>query len=240
MMPLAIACTKSSPQKYQLYHDWLRRIEPALAWIDLETSDDPVAALDRADALLLPGGDDVEPARYGARDPKSLCNVDKLRDEREFRVIVHALKARLPILGVCRGMQIVNVALGGTLHLDLPLIGVGGHGKVDGRDTTHEITVERDSLLCEIVGEERGIVNSAHHQAVDRLAPALRICARSDDGVAEAAEWSDPRSDAFLLLVQWHPERMDDLASPFSQQVAAAFLAAARSARKDNSRRLQI
>lgn len=224
---MRIAITRLNTGKYPLYGDWLRRRDASVALVDLEQSPDPAAALAESDGLLLPGGADVAPHYYGQTDPDVLCTgIDPARDTLEFRAFDIALRIGMPVLGICRGLQLANIALGGTLLLDLPRAGVAGHGKIDGRDASHGAAVERASLLGRITRCERGTVNSAHHQAAGIVAPTLRVTARSVDGVVEAMEWADASDRPFLLLVQWHPERMEDPESPFSRPIAEAFLRA--------------
>lgn len=112
----------------------------------------------------------------------------------------------MPVLGICRGLQLINVALHGTLVQNL---GVELNKIHEGNpDKTHAVNINTQSLLHEISGMEKGTVNSAHHQAIDRLGERLVISGVSDEGVAEAVEWRDRAGYAFLLAVQWHPERM--------------------------------
>ncbi|NOY06948.1 MAG: gamma-glutamyl-gamma-aminobutyrate hydrolase family protein, partial [Chlorobi bacterium] len=122
-----------------------------------------------------------------------------------------ALKLHLPILGICRGLQAVNVALGGSLIVDLPQAGITGHGKTNGGDSFHQVSIVAKSLLSDALTRED--VNSSHHQAVDQPAPTLRVTARAPDGVVEAMEWMDAAGNGFLLLVQWHPERLESRAT---------------------------
>ncbi|MGZ3530782.1 MAG: gamma-glutamyl-gamma-aminobutyrate hydrolase family protein [Vulcanimicrobiaceae bacterium] len=155
--------------------------------------------------IVLTGGVDVDPARYGRPEASSLCEeIDGLRDALELELIETALAREIPILAICRGMQLLNVHAGGTLiaHLD-------GHKPVDdGSDTLHEVRVMEDSLLARLAGKQRSITNSSHHQAVDVIAAPFRVTAIAEDGTIEAYEWRDPAGKADLLAVQWHPERM--------------------------------
>ena len=150
-----------------------------------------------ADMLLLPGGGDVEPWRYGAENTASA--VEPGRDEAEFRLLETFLAAGKPILGVCRGLQVINVYFGGTLHQDIP-----GHSQVQGRDRRHGSRIA-PSILRELYGDALE-VNSAHHQAVDRLGAGLRAVQWGEDGVVEALV-----HDCFpILALQWHPERLEE------------------------------
>lgn len=181
-------------------------------------------ALDRAafsaiDGIVLTGGADVDPMRYGFADPGGLCRFAlPERDAAEVPIVEAALARRLPVLAICRGMQLLNVVCGGTLVPDLP-----GHDW-DDDGQRHEVAVASDSLLAtEILGATEGAVSSSHHQAVGKPGRDLRIVATSPDGIAEAIEWVDPAGKPWLAGVQWHPERMS-LDEPFSGAIYRAFL----------------
>jgi putative glutamine amidotransferase len=160
------------------------------------------AAADAAafDALVLCGGDDVDARRWGEANHATVQLVPAERDEYEIAFARTAVERGVPLLGVCRGSQIMNVALGGTLEQHVPDVpGRVAHG--DG--ASHEVDVEPGSVLARLAPPKRRVVNSFHHQAVGKLAPTLRVAARSVDGVVEAVEGPG----AFCLGVQWHPER---------------------------------
>jgi len=174
--------------------------------------DRAVAALEGAGVrgLVLTGGEDVEPARYGAAPHPKLQDTDPTRDAAELALIAAARARRLPILAICRGIQILNVALGGTLYQDL---GSERPGPVthSGDDSRHALRIEPGSLLERTLGTRRATVNSRHHQAIRDLAPGLRAVAWSEDGVIEAAEPADA-SASWILAVQWHPEDLNERA----------------------------
>lgn len=154
------------------------------------------------DGLLLPGGGDISPARYGQAVNGS-GEPDLERDAAELQLVADFTAWGKPILGICRGIQMINVALGGTLIQDIPTAQEHKHDEVIG-DRVHSVTAEPGSFLETLYGKDFS-VNSAHHQALDRLAPGLRLAARSaSDGVVEAVEWPEKRING----VQWHPERM--------------------------------
>ncbi len=162
--------------------------------------------LDVLDGVVLTGGIDVDPGRYGAPRHASVTEVDPDRDAFEIALVHTAISQELPVLGLCRGAQVLNVALGGTLHQHLPEHSDLAHEVRERTDeTAHDIDVEAGSLLGELAGGRRRIgVNTIHHQAADAVADGLRVTARAPDGVVEALE--DPRRR--LLGVQWHPELM--------------------------------
>ncbi len=153
------------------------------------------------DGFLFSGGVDVEPDRYGEETQFDSVVVDRERDAFELLFFPEVLKTGKPILGICRGAQLLNVALGGTLHQH-----IDGHRQTEqGAIPTHSVTVAENSRLVKILGETRIPVNSFHHQAVKDVAPTLRAVACNEDGYVEAVESDD---HSFLVAVQWHPELM--------------------------------
>jgi putative glutamine amidotransferase len=180
--------------------------------------------LERIDGLLLIGGSDLDPASYGEAPAPRLEATSALRDAFELALVRGAIARDLPVLGICRGLQILNVATGGTLEQDLAGAGFGEHRPAPGRldePTFHAIEVEPESLLA--AGPEPAAlsVNSHHHQGVARLGEGARVIARSPDGVVEALEWPDREH---VLGVQWHPEALE-LDTTVSAFVAAAEVA---------------
>jgi putative glutamine amidotransferase len=180
----------------------------------LEPSMSVVEALDDLGSLLLAGGEDVAPERYGEKPRPSVVNINAERDTFELALVVEARRRGLPILGICRGIQVLNVACGGTLVQDIPsqVAGALEHNLTvpphQPFALAHEIWLDRDTLLARLMGEPLGAgdtceVNSRHHQAVKELAPGFLASATAPDGVIEAIE--DP-SARFCLGVQWHPE----------------------------------
>ena len=162
------------------------------------------AALDGVHGLVLTGGEDVDPGRYGATPHHKLGETDRARDVVELALIAGAERRRLPILAICRGIQILNVALGGTLYQDLTSERPGPVDHADAR-SRHGLRIEAGTLLHRTLEAVHGSVNSRHHQAIRDLAPALRANAWAEDGVIEGAEWADPGAP-WTLAVQWHPE----------------------------------
>ena len=166
----------------------------------------PAELLERIDALLLIGGADLEPTIYGAEHEAVTEGTYPERDQFEIAMLRGALERGIPVLGICRGVHVINVALGGTLIQDL----VDGDGSHPHRKTLgslwgseHEVVLEPGSLAAEAAGEERHLVSCHHHQAIDRLGDGLVVSGRAADGVVEAVEAADRR---WLLGVQWHPE----------------------------------
>lgn len=164
------------------------------------------AVADALDALVLSGGGDVAPERYGAERHPAVGGVDDERDEWELALIVEARRRSLPILGICRGMQILNVALGGSLIQHLP-----DHEEAAGHPhlvpdrfahTAHHVEIASGTCLAEVLGTDVVDVNTLHHQAIDRAADGLTVTARDHHGIVEAVEIADEP----VLGVQWHPE----------------------------------
>lgn len=182
--------------------------------------------IDNVDGILFTGGADVDPKYYNKPELLPLCNdiPDEARDTNEFAFAKKADERNLPILGICRGLQLLNVHYGGTLIADLEHSGLPSHSKVDGHDRPHEVTIEPGTLLMKITRETDGGVASAHHQAIDAVAPGMQVSSRSSgDNVIEAIEWKDPEKKPYFLAVQWHPERMD-LESPLSRPLFENFI----------------
>lgn len=185
---------------------------------------------DRMDAILLPGGGDVNPRRYtnGEQHP-TVSYIDDNRDTTELLMARWAVEEDRPVFGICRGIQVMNVALGGTLIQDIPsaVHTELKHSVPNGapRSTImHEVTVREGTRLAEIIGTAPVPVNSLHHQAIEQPAPIVTIAAHATDGVPEALEIPDKH---FVMAVQWHPEDMLDVDARM-QQLFDAFVQAAR------------
>jgi putative glutamine amidotransferase len=182
------------------------------------------AVLDSVAGLVLTGGEDVDPARYGEKRHEKVRNVNAARDAAEVALIKEAKDRGTPVLAICRGIQILNVALGGTLVQDISSqcrtnIEHDDEGARDSR--SHEISVVPDSLIARAVGAQHLTVNSFHHQAVKSVAEGMRVTARSPDGVIEGIESTD--EDWWVMAVQWHPEEMTDAAEPWDRGLFKAF-----------------
>ncbi|MGC8838718.1 MAG: gamma-glutamyl-gamma-aminobutyrate hydrolase family protein [Anaerolineae bacterium] len=169
------------------------------------------ALIARLDGLLLAGGGDVDPALYGQAPHPNLTGVDRARDDLELPLARLALHRGLPVLGICRGIQVLNVATGGTLYQDLPSQRTGSlaHGCFQPQfppdHLAHEVALVPGSLLARTMGQEAFPVNSRHHQGIDRLGERWRAVAYAPDGLVEAIEAPD---HPFALGVQWHPENL--------------------------------
>jgi putative glutamine amidotransferase len=173
--------------------------------------DDHIAnrVLDGLDGLVITGGKDVDPARYGQAPHPKTDEPRHDRDEWEFALLAGALKRRLPVLGICRGAQVLNVALGGTLHQHLPdVVGHSRHQPGNAVFSTSRVQIAPGSRLATLIGQYSD-EQCYHHQAIAELGKGLIASARDSDGVIEAVELP---GDTFVLAVQWHPEeRLSDL-----------------------------
>lgn len=177
------------------------------------------------DGLLLSGGGDVDPACYGMGATPEVGGVDPQRDDMELALAQWAITAQKPLFGICRGLQLVNVALGGTLYRDMAEhAGALPHTFYPDYPynlRAHRVAIVEGSRLAGIVGVTTAEVNSLHHQACDVVAPGLRVAARAPDGVVEALELP---GHPFALAVQWHPEALPD--APESGALFGALVAA--------------
>ena len=193
---------------------------------DAAVTEAPDEALDHLDGLMLAGGADIDPGAYGAsRHPETIGTVPE-RDAFEVALVRRAIERDLPLLGICRGMQILNIACGGTLHQHLPeLVGHEDHRRVlgtfDGSD--HDVRLEPGSLAARAAGEELHATKSHHHQGIDRIGDGLVVTGRAVmDDLPEAIELPHRR---FALGVQWHPEADE------TSRLIAALVAEAATAR---------
>lgn len=167
------------------------------------------ANVEMLDGLIITGGYDINPLRYNEDPHEKLQEVSQERDEFEFYVFEKALEKKVPILGICRGHQLINVACGGSLYQDISLIEgsyIKHSQKTLCKSSTHKVEIAKDSMLSEIFGEET-LVNSFHHLALKDIATGFKVTARAKDGVVEAIE---KEGDHFVMGVQWHPETLTE------------------------------
>ena len=209
--------------KLDQYVEWIHSVDKSVEVVKFSHKAKGSARVSDLDGMLLTGGGDVHPKFYGMEQQASrTSDVNEQRDLFEFEIIEQALSSDLPLLGVCRGMQVVNVSLGGSLFTDLVSEGYGSHESPKGKERRHRISIAPHSLLRVLAERTEQDVNSYHHQAVQKLGQGLVPSAVSEDGVVEAAEWAIKDGMPFLMLVQWHPER--SLKEVVSQNLATLFL----------------
>lgn len=187
--------------------------------------------LERIDGLLLPGGGDIAPAHFNGRLHPSIYGIDENRDFLELKLVRLAAQHGLPFLGICRGAQVINVALGGTLYTDIEAQKPGAerhdyHNGYPRDKIAHVVKIRPGSLLSSVTGGTELSVNSLHHQGIDAVPTNLQPVAHAADGLIEAVEL---RNHAFGLGVQWHPEWLVE--SPGNQAIFRAFVTAAGKAR---------
>ena len=223
-----------SPEIHQ-YSKWLLESDANIRTVvlyDYEIDKIPTI-LDSCDALLLTGGNDIYPGLYGREADTARCGIFNLRrDTLEMAALTHALEHKLPVLGICRGMQLINVHQGGTLFIDLAdendsdkLHRTDGHGW-----TQHLIFPEKTVFPLADFSRKAHLIASNHHQGIDKLAKSLLVVARSEDGLPEAIVFEDPEK-SFLVAVQGHPE-WKPLAGELSKPLAVLFLEAALAFKK--------
>ena len=232
-MPTLAIPPGAKPPRFGINQSYVRALAAAgcaPVLIPLLDDDERLRAIyERLDGIVFPGGADVAPEEYGEQAIDNLNIIEAPRDRTELTLARWAYDDDLPTLGICRGQQVLNVALGGSLYQDLRYQGVTQveHSDADGRARTamiHRVRLDPDSRLAQLIDETSIDVNSLHHQAVKTVAPQLRVTGTSEDGVIESLESDDRR---FLIAVQWHPEEIDSL--PWVQRLFSGFARAAQS-----------
>ncbi|MDP9885941.1 putative glutamine amidotransferase [Sinomonas atrocyanea] len=209
----------------------------------LDAATGRLPAAEDFDGVVVMGGGDVDPALYGGDGAHPTIDaVDRAADDAETRLVRGALADARPVLGICRGLQLVNVALGGTLHEDLPGTAAGGvpgmhrnHADPTGPMVLHDVEIEPGTRLAGMLGDRARVV-SGHHQAAAVLGEGLRVAATAPDGVIEAIEATDP--EVWLVAVQWHPEDPQTAGAAPGQleAIMGTFAAACREAAADRTR----
>jgi putative glutamine amidotransferase len=221
-----------STTNFANYWNWFldEGIQIEYELVELSFQNNNMKDMDACDGFVLTGGTDIEPSSYqGASTYELMPEEFQLeRDEFEGRIYRHAQEYGKPVLGICRGMQLVNVLEGGRLIQDLAFANQV-HRKIL-EDKEHHIRVQKGTLLEDIVGQQAGRINSAHHQAVDPNALGRNIMvsayAEGEEGIVEGIEFRDKLNHPFMICVQWHPERMKDKDdNPFSKNIKERFLA---------------
>jgi len=215
-----------SKESGNTFMNWLARADNTVQRINMYNlpADSIAFYLSLSDGIIISGGPDINPGIYGKGSELERCGpIDHRRDTLELTMIRYAIENDIPLLCICRGHQILNAANKGTLIIDIPtdydtIIAHRQEGK-------HIVKVVEGTLLSEIIGPDRGLVNSRHHQAVEMLAPGFLASALAADGIIEAIEPVDRTEHPFILGLQWHPEYMiRESDSPFALPIAYSFM----------------
>jgi putative glutamine amidotransferase len=221
---ITIALSKASDN----YINWLKNADSSIIIIDMKgmNPDSAIKLLATCDGLVLTGGEDVYPGIYGKESDTARCEFNLERDTLEARLFRAAVKKKMPVLGICRGMQLINIMKGGTLVIDIPTDKKSDivH-RNDSVQAYHLVNVNKDSKLFAFCKTETGLVTSSHHQAIEKLGDGLKITAYSEDMLPEAIEWKEPEAKGFMIGVQWHPERMkyeENLSTPLAKSFLQA------------------
>lgn len=212
------------------YYNWLLSIDSTLVLEEMyhRSLDSAAIIIEQCDGLLLTGGTDIYPGRYGKEGDTARCwEPNFKRDTLEAMLIQKAIENNIPILGICRGSQNLNVYFGGTLYIDIPtdFDSLINHRNPGSYDCFHNLMIVENSLLAEISGKLEAEVNSAHHQAVEDIADNLEPIAFAEDGLIEAITYKNQEGKPFLLGVQWHPEQLSynhPLSGPIGQHFVKA------------------
>ncbi len=219
-----------SDEKHGYYLNWLKGNDD-IEIIRLSAEDDNLQLVREVDAIVLSGGVDAHPQSYGSDNtsyPNAPAAFQKERDEFETATFLLAQQLHIPVLGVCRGMQLINCVLGGDLIQDIGDVANDNH-RNEGEDKKHSVLILPGTLLGNITGLQVDNANSAHHQCVNHLGKGLLVNAQSEDGITEGIEWADKSEKPFLLGIQWHPERMFKLrlqTSTLSRNIREYFITA--------------
>ena len=201
--------------RWENYPKWIKGNDDDIELVELHwekhDKDEVWDLVEDCDGIVLTGGFDIHPRFYENERlefPNGDGKYNEERDEFEMHVFETAMNFKLPVLAICRGLQLVNVALGGDLIQDLEEAGKKNHRRMNEVDDEHSIFISDNSLLKKVVGSSSANINGAHHQAIAKLSDELIATALSEDGVIEAVEWKDKTDEPWMLAVQWHPERM--------------------------------
>ncbi|GIP37211.1 peptidase C26 [Paenibacillus sp. J31TS4] len=235
MKPIIGVTASCEPETAQLKHTYAQSVSRAggipftLPYLDERA--DLERIVDQIDGLLLTGGPDLDPIYFGEEPLRGLGRVTPARDRLEMALTPLVIERGKPVLAICRGVQVLNVAMGGSLYQDLltQLQTIQHTQQAPASHPSHSIRLAEGTLLTRLAGASMRRVNSFHHQAVARVAPGFVVSATASDGVIEAIEST---SHAYVIGVQWHPEEMS-LTDPFAGELFASFVAACRTASPD-------
>ena len=225
---LYIAFSKASGSDHYIpYTKWIKHFDSTIVCVDMRnrTPEEAVKLLEKCSGLILTGGLDVDPARYGKAGDSSRCDLDRKRDTLEFVLIKKAMELKMPVLGICRGEQILNVAMGGSLIVDIPADHdtLVYHQTKEKTQTKHYVGLVPGTFLSRLCGIAGDTATSNHHQSVNKLADCFKVSAYAKDSIIEAYEWKFPQGKSFLIAVQWHPEKPEQ-PGPLSAPIGLYFL----------------
>lgn len=206
------------------YQNWLHHFDSTLTFYQAYgmSADSLEMILKEVDGMILTGGKDIHPSLHGKDSSVTLCGpIDPYRDSLELALVEHSFEQKIPLLGGCRGMQLLNVAKGGSLIIDIPTERNSTLHQQEEGDAYHKVYCH--PWLARILEKDSAEVNSNHHQAIDELADGFKVLAHAPDSIIEAFYWEDKTTHPFILGIQWHPERMerDD---PMAANLARVFL----------------
>lgn len=218
----AILISKFYPEND--YQRWLLHFDSTLTFYEAYgmSSDSLNYWLNEVDGMILTGGKDLDPSLFGKDSMRAQCGpIDAYRDSLELALVQHSFDRKIPLFGGCRGMQLLNVAKGGSLIIDIPTQRHSHIHKQEEGDAHHMVYCH--PWLAKVLERDSAEVNSNHHQAIDSLAGGFKVLALAKDSIIEAFYWEDRKTHPFVLGVQWHPERMDR-DDPMAANLARIFL----------------
>jgi putative glutamine amidotransferase len=215
-----------SNSKFDFYVKWLEENNVDHIILDYDDPRKGIDDFENCSGLILTGGADIYPEVYcDWETTETKGSYLPHRDGFELKLLDKAVSQNKPVLGICRGLQLINVFFRGSLIFDLEEIRGVNHKKIsDNEDRIHDVKIFDGTILKEMLKNNRLTVNSSHHQAADRIGEGLMISAKSTDGVVEALEYSEKKGKSFLAAVQWHPERLNDKDSPASKNILKRFV----------------
>jgi putative glutamine amidotransferase len=205
------------------FEPYLRWLEYAgIEYIVLDYIQNNFEDIKKCSSLVLTGGVDIFPEFYNDwEEGRDRTKYKPERDGFEFKLLDYVLDKKIPLLAICRGLQLINCKLNGSLINDLETVRNVNHKKIsEKQDREHSVNVFENTLLYDVVQQKEGIVNSSHHQAIDRLGEGLVVTSKSPDGIIESIEFENKINSPFFIGVQWHPERMTDSESPFTKNLS--------------------
>ncbi len=225
---VAIAKYKDT-ENYAAYKDWLKGIDSNIVLVDMYhlPMDSAMLLLEKCSGLLMNGGADVHPGYYDQPEDTFICEIDGYRDTLEMALLKRAKELKMPVFGICRGLQVINVFHGGSLYPDIPTrlsTTVQHRNEERSYDNYHPMRLAEGSLVKSLTGIDTFTVNSVHHQGIEVLGPGLKATGWSPDTLVEVIELDDTTGFPFLMAVQWHPERLG-LTHPLSGPMAKKFVA---------------